>query len=274
MIDAKTKLCCLIGNPVEHSMSPAIHNVGYKTLGLNYAYLAFKVLNLKPAIQGIKALGIRGVSVTLPHKVEVLKYLDKIDSKAKEIGAVNTIVNANGILKGYNSDCLGAIKALKEKTNIAGKKVVLLGAGGAARAIAVGLKVQKANITILNRTVSKAKKLVQLIKLGKFGGLDKLQLIKSADILINATSVGMYPRINITTVPKKFLHPKLIVFDIVYNPKETRLIKEAKSISCKTIYGYKMLLYQAITQFELFTGYKAPVEIMEKTLIKSLERKN
>ena len=273
-MDAKTKLCCLIGDPVEHSMSPAIHNAGYKALGLNYAYLAFKVLNLKPAIQGIKALGIRGISVTIPHKIEIIKYLDKIDPKAKKIVAVNTVVNHCGVLKGYNSDCVGAIKALKEKTSIAGKKVILLGAGGAARAIAVGLKAEKANITILNRTISKAKKLVQLIKLGRFDSLNKLQLIKSADILINATSVGMHPKIDATPIPKKFLHPKLIIFDIVYNPKETKLIKEAKSIGCKVVYGYKMLLYQAITQFELFTQHKAPIEIMEKALIKSLERKN
>lgn len=271
MINAKTAVCALIGNPVEHSLSPAIHNAGYKALGLNFVYVAFKVTDLKRALEGIKALGIRGVSVTIPHKVEIMNYLDEIDKEARKIGAVNTVINTNGSLRGYNSDCEGAMKALKEQTKISGKRIVLLGAGGAARAIVVGLKKENAKIIILNRTLSKAKDLAKLINAESFGGLDDLEAIKSADILINATSVGMHPKIEVSLVPKNLLHEKPTVFDIVYNPKETKLIREAKEVDCQAIYGYKMFLYQAVTQFELFTGQKAPLGIMEKVLIKSLE---
>ncbi|MFC1711535.1 shikimate dehydrogenase [Patescibacteria group bacterium] len=271
MLNSKTKLCCLIGNPVKHSLSPEIHNAGYKALDLNFSYLAFKVNNLNDAIKGIKALEIYGISVTVPHKIKIIKYLDKIDKNAKEIGAVNTIINYNNYLKGFNSDCQGAIKAIMEKTTLQGKKIVLLGAGGAARAIAVGLKNEHAKITILNRTINKARKLANFVKAKKYAGLNNMNYIKSADILINATSIGMSPSKNITPVLKEFLHPKLVVFDIVYNPKETRLIKEAKSVGCKIIYGYKMLLYQAVMQFELFTKQKAPVAVMEKKLLNSLK---
>jgi shikimate dehydrogenase len=267
---ADTKICCLIGDPVEHSLSPLIHNAAYKALGLNYAYITLRTSDIKRAIETIRTNGIRGVSVTTPHKVNALKYLDRLDPAAKAIGAVNTIVNDNGQLIGYNTDGDAALKALEEVTDLGGKKVILIGSGGAALAIATALKEKKVNLTILNRTEAKAKELAERVGAEDAGNLAKISLVAEADILINATTVGMAPNVEETIVPKEFLHPRLIVFDIVYNPRETRLLREAKERGCTIVYGYKMLLYQAAEQFKLFTGRPAPLELMESVLGKAL----
>jgi shikimate dehydrogenase len=271
VIDPDTRIYCLIGDPVAHSLSPLIHNAGYKALGINYAYFSFRVSDIKRAIEGIRELGIRGASVTIPHKTKAIKYMDKIDPMAQKTGAVNTIVNDGGILTGYNSDGEGAIKALEEVTTLKDKKVVLIGAGGAALAITWGLKAKGARLVILNRTGAKAKKLAEKVNAEGYGSLKKLPEIASADILINATSVGMWPEVNQSIIPKDLLHNKLTVFDIVYNPKETRLIAEARDRGCAVVYGYKMLLHQAAEQFKLFTGLKAPLKAMESALIQALE---
>jgi shikimate dehydrogenase len=265
-----TKICCLIGDPVEHSLSPLIHNAAYKVLGLNYAYIASPTSDIERAIETIRTNGIRGVSVTTPHKVGVLKYLDHIGDATKAIGAVNTVVNDNGKLIGYNTDGDAALKALEEVTELGGKKVIIIGGGGAAQAIATALKEKKVNLTILNRTEARAKELAKKVGASDAGGLDKISLVNEADILINATTVGMSPNTEETIVPKEFLHPRLTVFDIVYNPKETRLAREARKSGCAIVYGYKMLLYQAAQQFKLFTGQPAPIRVMELTLIKAL----
>ncbi len=271
MIKANTSVCCLIGDPVEHSLSPLIHNAGYQTLGLNFVYIAFGVKDVKLAIEGIRGLGIRGVSVTIPHKVSAMKYIDDIDDIAREIGAINTIVNEGGVLRGFNTDYGAVLKALEEKTAIRGKKAVLLGGGGAGLAIATGLKRNGADLVIIDKIKEKAEELAGLVGAEGFGGLEQLPEIASADILINATPVGMWPKVNESVVPKDRLHPKLTVFDVVYNPKETRLITEAKEAGCPVVYGYKMFLYQAAKQFELFTGCQAPLLEMERALIKALE---
>jgi shikimate dehydrogenase len=271
LIDAETRICCLIGDPVAHSLSPLVHNAGYKALGLNYAYVSFKVKDMNRAVEGIRGLGIRGASVTTPHKVKVLKYLDKIDPKAGKIGAVNTIVNDGGILTGYNTDGDGAIKALQEVTKLGGKKTVLIGAGGAALAIAFGLKAKGVRLFVLNRTGDKARELARKVGAEGYGDFKKISEIASADILINATPVGMWPEIAQSIVPKELLHNRLAVFDVVYNPRETRLIAEAGERGCNVVYGYKMFLYQAARQFELFTGLKAPLEAMESALNRALE---
>ncbi len=265
-INTKTQLCCIIGDPIEHSLSPVMHNAAYQNLGLNFAYLAFRVTDVKAAIDGIRSLGIRGVSVTIPHKISVMQYLDEIDATVKAIGAVNTIVNTNGKLKGYNTDYSGAITALEEKTKLAGKRVVILGSGGAARAIAFGLKEKHAHITILNRTREKAQVLAQEIS-GNYGDLSQLEQIQNADILIHATTSGLGSDKKKALVPKKYLRKNIVVFDIVYNPKETQLLQDAKEAGCTIVYGYKMLLYQAALQFELFTQTKPPVSIMKKILL-------
>lgn len=271
MINADTKICCLIGEPVEHSLSPLIHNAGYQALGINYAYVSFRVSDIKRAIESIRELGIRGASVTIPHKVSAIKYLDKIDPPAGEIGAINTIVNDDGVLTGYNTDGDGALKALEEVTTLKGKKAVLVGGGGGALAIAVGLKARGVKLVVLNRTEDKARKLAQKVKAEGSGGLKKLSEISSADILINATPVGMLPKTDQSIIPKDILHNRLTVFDIVYNPIETRLLIEAREKGCAVVYGYKMLLYQAARQFELFTGLKSPLPVMESALTQALE---
>jgi shikimate dehydrogenase len=271
LIDAETRICCLIGDPVAHSLSPLIHNAGYKALGINYVYVPFRVSDIKRAVEGMRGLGIRGASVTTPHKTSVIKYLDKLDPLAEKIGAVNTIVNDSGVLTGYNTDGEGAVKALEEATTLEGKKAVLVGAGGAASAIAFGLKAKGVKLVVLNRTEAKAAKLAEKAGAEGYGNLKKLAEIASADILINATPVGMWPEIARSIVPKELLHNKLTVFDIVYNPRETRLIAEARERGCITVYGYKMFLYQAAKQFELFTGLKSPLKAMESALTQALE---
>jgi len=271
MINADTTVCCLIGDPVEHSLSPIVHNRGYEVLGLNFIYVAFRVKNVELAIDGIKELGIRGVSVTMPHKVSAMKYIDNIDDTAKEIGAINTIVNNKGVLSGFNTDYGAALKALEEKTTIKGKKAVLLGGGGVGLAIATGLKRNGADLVILDIIKEKAEELARFVGAEGFGGLEQLPKISSADILINATPVGMWPKINEAAVPRELLHPKLTVFEVIYNPRETRMVTEAKEAGCAIVYGYKMFLYQAAMQFELFTGHQAPLPDMEQALIKTLE---
>ncbi|MDP3724971.1 MAG: shikimate dehydrogenase, partial [Nanoarchaeota archaeon] len=210
-------------------------------------------------------------SVTLPHKRTVMQFLDRVHGLAQHIGAVNTILNVDGVLTGYNTDCEGAMRALEETTALSGKKVVLLGSGGAARAIAFGLQEKNADVLILNRTPEKALDLAKATS-ARFGDLSMLSEVKKSDILINATSAGMLSGAGETLVPKEMLHENLTVFDIVYNPQETTLITEAKKTGCDIIYGYKMFLYQAVLQFELFTGSAAPVSIMEETLLKNLEQ--
>lgn len=278
-ITGKTKLCCLIGDPVEHSLSPIMHNAAFKALNLNYVYVAFNVNKnrLKDAIKGIKALGIHGINVTTPHKMAIVKFLDKLDESAIETKAVNTILNTESKLIGYNTDGIGAINALKNNgILLKNKKVVLLGAGGAARAIAFSLIKNGCELTILNRTLSKAKKLVKELKKKfksskisyyKLSNENLKKELSNANILINATSVGMRPKENESPVKKEFLKPDLCVFDIVYNPLETKLLKDAKSIGAKVINGLEMLLYQGAISFKIWTGEDAPIDVMKNAII-------
>lgn len=265
------KICFSIGYPIKSSRSPLMHNAGYKKLGIDNEFLFLRaevrLKDLQMAIDGVKALRIRGVSVTMPHKQEVMKYLDQIDKETKKIGAVNTIVNNDGVLTGYNTDWIGAITALEKKTKLKGKNVAVIGAGGAARAIVYGLTKKGALVKIFNRSLDKAKKLAQEFGC-KYGDPGSLGEVSEMNIIINATSVGMNE--NESPIDKKFLNKNQIVFDVVYSPKETRLIKDAKSKGARVIYGYEMLLYQGVAQFELYTGMKAPVAVMRKTLERSL----
>jgi len=266
-ITSTTRLCGILGNPVEHSLSPLIHNTAFAHWNLDYVFLAFRVENLKEAVLGIRALDFKGVSVTIPHKVEIMDYLDDIDEVAGKIGAVNTVVNHEGRLIGYNTDLSGAVKALEEKIEIKNKKTVLLGAGGAARAIAFGLKEKGAHLTILNRTVKKAQRLAS--ELGcEYGGLELIDSFKP-DILVNTTSLGMHPRVDEMPVRKEFLND-MLVFDIIYNPLRTRLIREAEKNGCPTIPGLEMFINQAALQFTLWTGKEAPVELMKKAVMEEL----
>lgn len=273
-ITAKTKMCLIIGDPVGHSLSPQMHNAAYEALGIDdqFVFTAanVKIEEMEKVIQAVKVLGIRGLTCTIPHKIEVMKYLDKknIDKDAQIIGAVNTVVNDNGILKGYNTDWLGVLIPLEKITTLKNKKAAVIGAGGAARAMVYALKSKGANVTIYNRTQEKAKELALEFHT-TYDTFNNIEKIKLFDIILNATSVGMYPNEKECPIPIELLHAKHIVFDVIYSPYETRLLKEAKEKGAKIIHGLEMLLYQGTAQFELYTGKKAPEEIMRKILEKA-----
>ena len=277
MIDAKTKVIGLIGHPVEHSFSPIMHNAAFKDKGLNYVYVAFDVLpeNLKYVIDGAKALGIVGFNVTIPHKIEIMKYLEEIDRDAQLIGAVNTIKIENGRAIGYNTDGIGARKALEEEIGkVKDKNIIIYGAGGAARAVAFELAKDN-NITIANRTIEKAEKLAKEIaeKLGKEFGrevkFDSLDAdLEGVDIVINATPIGMYPNVNVEPIVKADkLREDMVVMDLIYNPLETVLLKEAKKVGAKAINGLGMLIYQGAIAFKIWTGVEPNVEVMKEAII-------
>jgi len=277
-INAQTRLCGVLGNPVEHSLSPAIHNAAFQKLGLNFVYLAFRIEDLAGAIRGIKALGnVRGFSVTIPHKVAVIPYLDEVETTAKHIGSVNTIVAENGKLTGYNTDASGAMRALREGgVSLKGQKVLMLGSGGAARAIAfaLGADAEIAALTILGIDEKERRGLVKDLRAKtslqvEDGSISQETLrrnLKDSHILLHCTPVGMHPKVNETSVPGSLLTPNLTVMDIVYNPLETRLLREAKEAGCRTIRGLEMFLNQAIAQFELWTGQPAPADVMRTVL--------
>ncbi len=284
MISAKTKICGLIGDPVEHSVSPAMHNAAFSSLGLDYIYLPFRVArdNLTKAIDGLKVLDIRGLNVTIPHKVAVIPLLDEIEPLAQKIGAVNTIVNNKGRLKGHNTDAGGFLKALLGRgVEPRDKKVVVLGAGGASRAISFTLAEKRAEIVILNRklemdwAVELASSISQFsakeVKALELNDENLSSVLATADILVNATSVGMSPNINQSPVPARLLKTELVVFDIVYNPLKTRLLAEAEAAGAETISGIDMLVRQGALAFELWTGAKAPIDIMKAKAIEALK---
>lgn len=278
-IKGSTNIVGLIGHPVEHSFSPPMHNAAFGALGMDYAYVAFDVdpLNLKSAIEGAKSLNIKGFNVTIPHKIEVMKHLDDIDDVAGLIGAVNTIDFKN--MKGYNTDGIGAVKAIEEVTSIKDKNVVVVGAGGASRAISFYIaKYGAETLTILNRNVEKADSLAgdvldsDLIGDVKSDSISEIRsYIDDADILIDTTPVGMHPNVDAEPiVVAEDMHENLAVFDAVYNPNETVLIKEALKAGAKPVYGIKMLLYQGVESFKIWTGREPPVDVMEDALRKTL----
>ena len=281
-ITGRTNVVGLIGNPVEHSFSPPMHNAAFRALNLDYVYVTFDVepSNLKKSIEGAFSLNIKGLNVTIPHKIEVMKYLNDLDEIAQLIGAVNTIDFKN--LKGYNTDGIGAIKAIEEVESIKNKNVVIAGAGGASRAISFYIaKYDADKLTILNRNVSKAEKLScdvsnsQLIDDVSFDSISQIEsYLDDADILIDTTPVGMDPHINDEPiVTAENMHEDLVVFDAVYNPNETVLIKQAIKAGARPVYGIKMLLYQGAESFKIWTGVDAPIDIMDDALRKTLNLK-
>ncbi|MHA1370420.1 MAG: shikimate dehydrogenase [Promethearchaeota archaeon] len=283
-VSGKTGVLCVIGDPIEHTISPAMHNAAIKVLGLDLVYVAFHVKSsdLKSAVDGFRALGIRGINVTIPHKVAIIEYMDEIDDVARGIGAINTIKNEDGILKAKNTDADGAVKALE----IAGidykkKKIFILGAGGAARAVGFALARDADNITVsaVQKDRHMATNLAAEIK--AFAPdtdindvtLDEENLkgkLKDFDLLINATPVGMYPKIDGSLVRDEWLHENLAVFDVVYNPFETKLLKQAKQKNCKIAFGLDMLIYQGAMAFEWWTGKKPPIDAMKNAALRSL----
>jgi shikimate dehydrogenase len=274
MIDAQTELYGVIGNPVHHSLSPVIHNGAFQRLGWNAVYLAFEVKDLEEALRGIRGLGVRGVSVTIPFKTEVIPLLDKVEGLARKIGAVNTIVNRGGKLTGYNTDWNGALEALEEKVNLKAKKIVLLGAGGAARAIGFGLKERDCQLIVVNRSKKKGEGLSR--ELG-CDYLPKSSLVRmkagelEAEVIINATSLGMVPRDGETPFPKYLLEKGMVVMDIVYLPLQTKLLREAKERGCLTVNGLEMLMRQGAAQFEIWTGRRLEIGQIKKDLLRTLK---
>ncbi|VUT23877.1 MAG: Shikimate dehydrogenase [Candidatus Methanolliviera sp. GoM_oil] len=265
------KLFGIIGNPVEHSLSPVMQNEAFKYLNIDACYLKFKVeeAKLRYAILGAESLGFSGLNVTVPHKEKALKYVEP-DELAGEVGAVNTIYFKKGV-KGFNTDAMGAKMALEGVTDIKGKRILIFGAGGAAKAISYGLsRYSDTDILIANRTFSEGLKLAnkiggEAIRLG-----DIFREIKSVDILINATTVGLNE--DRSLIYSKNLHKDMVVFDIVYSPLKTCLLKEAEKAGAKTIDGLKMLVYQGAASFEIWTGVKAPVKVMERAVRHAVER--
>lgn len=276
--DTTTQFCGVIGKPVGHSLSPAIHNAAFRTLGLNFVYLAWQVDAIGDAVKGLRALGnFRGASVTIPHKVAAMQFLDQVEPTAKRIGAINTIVAEKGELIGYNTDATGALRALRESgVDLKGRRIVVLGSGGAARAIAFALAAESGagKLTLLGIEDSERTMLAQDIRSAaaltvEDSCLDESTLsriLPDSHVLIHCTPVGMSPKTEATCVPASLLHPGLAVMDIVYNPRETQLLKDAKRVGCKTIPGLDMFLNQAVTQFELWTGQPAPVAVMRTVL--------
>lgn len=279
-LSGKTHVCAVIGDPIEHSLSPTMHNAAFNHLKLGFVFLAFRVTSdhLENAMRGVRALGIRGLNVTMPHKNAVTEFLDEADAAVRFLRTANTVLNQDGRLRGFNTDGVGAVKALKNNgVDLAGKKVLLLGAGGAAKAIAFYLAREVDEICILNRDAAKARELASILEpCGKNISGEELTLnqiamgLQDADVLINATSVGMTPNADESLVRPEWLTPRLCVMDIVYNPVETKLIRDARTAGAKVVDGVEMLLYQGAASFEIWMRYPAPVDVMREALLQRL----
>lgn len=277
-IKGSTQLTCIIGSPVEHSKSPYMHNLAFEKLGLDYAYMAFDIKegSLKQGVDGLRTLNVRGFNITMPHKQEVMKYLDKIEEDAKLIGAVNTVLNNNGKLIGYNTDGKGFIKSLEERNvKYIDEKIVIIGAGGAAKAIAIELALKGVkNIVIVNRTLEKAEAISHTINKNIEGSesrslvLDEKLLkeeLKDASILINTTSVGMGDSIDKNIIKNEdTLDKDLFVADLIYNPVKTKFLSMAEEKGCRIMNGLDMLVYQGALVFKIWTGADMPVEVIKK----------
>ncbi|HDN65569.1 MAG TPA: shikimate dehydrogenase [Methanosarcinales archaeon] len=276
------KVYAVLGDPISHSKSPAMHNAAFGALGMPCTYHAFRVRpsDLKDAIYGAKALGFGGLNLTIPLKEDALKYVEP-DPIAARIGAVNTIDFADGIT-GHNTDGIGAMHALEDAgVPVAGRNILIIGAGGAARAIAFQFGYSGGDIVIANRTKERADRLARdvrggLSELGKTPSIESIGLgaipekIADADILINATSIGMHPNIDATPVPAGLLRPGLAVFDIVYNPRRTRLLLEAEQKGATIVEGVRMLVHQGAEAFLIWTGREPPVDVMVEAVVREL----
>ena len=278
-MDNSKKLVGILGYPLSHSLSPVMQNMAFKYYNLNNVYVPIEVKpeDLEIIVKAIRGMNFIGFNVTVPHKIEVVKYLDEMDKLAELIGAVNTVVVKDGNLKGYNTDGIGFLKSFQENTNesIEGKRVFILGAGGASRAVSMTLAMNKAEkVYICNRTYEKAERLSQDIntKIGNVSAAVPMEyekmkeVIYDSDVFINTTTVGMHPNVDESPIDRSLLHENLILCDIVYNPRKTKLLEEAEELGCKTVPGLSMLVYQGAESFRLWTGMEAPVDIMFKAV--------
>jgi shikimate dehydrogenase len=282
-ISGGTAVCGIVGDPIEHSLSPAMQNAAFAAAGLDFVYVAFRLPRgaARECAAAVRTLNLCGLNVTVPHKVEILPFLDAVDPGAARIGAVNTIVNAGGRLTGYNTDAVGFLQGIEAKgISLEGADVVVLGAGGAARAVVFSLVERGARVSVLNRDEARAKALANDVS-ASYGrpvahcalGEQSLQsLLPGAALLVNTTSVGMHPLTDATPCPAALLRPGLAVCDIVYNPRSTLLLREAAGRGAATVDGVEMLVRQGAKAFELWTGIGAPVEVMRAVVVRELDR--
>ncbi|AKL83503.1 AroE [Bacillus atrophaeus UCMB-5137] len=285
-INGKTQLIGLLATPIGHSLSPTMHNLAFKKLGLNYAYLAFEVGNeqLEDVVTGMRALGVRGFNVSMPNKMKIIPYLDQLADSAKFSGAVNTVVNDNGTLTGHSTDGMGYVRNLKEHgVDIAGKKMTLIGSGGAATPIAIQSALESlAEISIFARNDAFFEKAVENVRIinedmkdsnckANVYPLEDQETLRaeiaSSDILANGTGVGMKPLEGLSVIEDvSMLRPDLIVSDVVYNPVKSKLLEQAEKAGCKTINGLGMMVWQGAMAFELWTGKEMPVAYINEQM--------
>jgi len=267
------KSFAVIGDPINHSLSPNIHSAAFRELNLDSSYIGYRIPKgeLESGVEGLKKIKISGFNVTIPHKVEMMKYLDKMDESCSIIGAVNTVVNNEGVLKGYNTDMDGFLEPLKKRNiSIQDKKILLIGAGGAARAIIAVMSKEKAErVDIANRTTKNAEKLSEFAtRIELTTNVKKIEEIKNLqnyDIIINSTSLGL--KNELSPISFEQINQDSVIYDIVYSPMNTDFIKKAKDKKLEVIYGYEMLLGQATRAFEIWHGMKAPYNAMKKALL-------
>lgn len=257
----------IMGTPFTFNVK--VHNAAYRALGLDYTFVCFGVEDVPGAIAAVRALGIRGLNVSMPHKQAVIPHLDALDATARDIGAVNTINHVDGRLTGYNTDCIGAVRALEEITALPGQRIALLGAGGAARAIAYGVRNAGATLTVFNRSAERGQALARDFGLAFGGTLDAFDAA-GFDGVINATAAGFRaPEVN--PIAGR-LAPHLFVMDVAFIPVDSRLVRDARALGCRAIDGTRMLLHQFCGQIELYTGQPAPLEAMSAALLDEIAR--
>ena len=278
-IDARTRVCAILGHPVAHSLSPELHNAAFEALGVPFVYVAHDVQpgDVARALEGARAMGYRGLSVTIPHKVEAMHAVDEVDATARVIGCINTVVNEGGRLLGHNSDGLGALGALRDAGgDPRGRRVLVIGSGGAARAVAVTIarEAPPARITILGVELAQLDRLVADVRErgesevagGELTARSLAEAVAGAEILLHCSPVGMHPDEGRSVVPPALLRQGMVVLDAVYNPRRTRLLTDAAAAGCLTVEGVEMFLGQAYVQFELWTGRKAPRDVMRRVV--------
>ncbi|MNO38561.1 Shikimate dehydrogenase [compost metagenome] len=275
----KDILLGVMGDPIAHSKSPVMHTAALKALGITGAYVPLHIVpgQLGEAIQAVRTLGFRGVNVTIPHKVAVMEYMDRLDDSALAVGAVNTVVNDDGVLTGYNTDGIGYVRSLKAEAapDLTGSRILVIGAGGAARGIIAALLLEHPSaVMIANRTVEKSEQLAEAFQAkGTVSGIGMHEIgshIAEMDIVINTTSVGMYPHMDAAPIEPALLREGIIVSDLIYNPLQTRLLTESLERGCRIHGGLGMFVYQGAYALEYWTGRSAPVDIMRQTILDCL----
>jgi shikimate dehydrogenase len=268
LIDPNTLLYGVVGNPLRHTLSPALHNAAFAAMGLNAVYLAFETRDIAGAMEGVRALGLKGLSITLPYKSAVIPFMDEVEEPAREIGAVNTVVNRNGRLIGSNTDAAGALQALGRRLDPADRTALILGAGGAARAIGFMLKKTGVHLTVVNRSRERGEALARALDCA-FRPWPEASGVP-AGLIIQTTPVGMHPFEDQSPLPPEFFEKGMTVMDIIYNPLETRLLRMARERGCATISGLEMFLAQGAEQFRRWTGLEPPLRAMRDAVEQKL----